>query len=89
MLSTSLLHALPEAFESQASARSLFATLLAGLTIRSTTFDSRVNENSAAAEMLTTPATVVANRMDISTGSMLSPLFCRDAAVKCRSGALF
>ena len=31
MLSTSLLHALPEAFESQASARSLFATLLAGL----------------------------------------------------------
>ena len=31
MLSTSLLHALPEAFESTASARSLFATLLAGL----------------------------------------------------------
>ena len=31
MLSTSLLHALPEAFESGASARSLFATLLAGL----------------------------------------------------------
>ena len=31
MLSTSLLHALPEAFESQASARSLFATLLGGL----------------------------------------------------------
>jgi zinc and cadmium transporter len=31
MLSTSLLHALPEAFESHASARSLFATLLAGL----------------------------------------------------------
>lgn len=31
MLSTSLLHALPEAFESQADARSLFATLLAGL----------------------------------------------------------
>ncbi|MBC7859888.1 MAG: ZIP family metal transporter [Burkholderiaceae bacterium] len=31
MLSTSLLHALPEAFESDASARSLFATLLAGL----------------------------------------------------------
>lgn len=31
MLSTSLLHALPEAFESAASARSLFATLLAGL----------------------------------------------------------
>lgn len=31
MLSTSLLHALPEAFESQASARSLFGTLLGGL----------------------------------------------------------
>lgn len=31
MLSTSLLHALPEAFESTASARSLFATLLGGL----------------------------------------------------------
>jgi len=31
MLSTSLLHALPEAFESHASARNLFATLLAGL----------------------------------------------------------
>ena len=31
LLSTSLLHALPEAFESQADARSLFATLLGGL----------------------------------------------------------
>lgn len=31
LLSTSLLHALPEAFESSASAHSLFATLLAGL----------------------------------------------------------
>jgi zinc and cadmium transporter len=31
MLSTSLLHALPEAFESSADPRSLFATLLAGL----------------------------------------------------------
>jgi len=31
MLSTSLLHALPEAFESGADTRSLFATLLAGL----------------------------------------------------------
>src|SRR5471030_2683808 len=31
MLSTSLLHALPEAFESQASVHSLFATLLGGL----------------------------------------------------------
>ncbi|MDQ2987935.1 MAG: ZIP family metal transporter [Pseudomonadota bacterium] len=31
MLSTSLLHALPEAFESSADRRSLFATLLAGL----------------------------------------------------------
>lgn len=31
LLSTSLLHALPEAFESQADARTLFATLLGGL----------------------------------------------------------
>ena len=31
MLATSLLHALPEAFDSTASPRSLFATLLAGL----------------------------------------------------------
>lgn len=31
MLSTSLLHALPEAFESDAGAHSLFATLLFGL----------------------------------------------------------
>lgn len=31
LLSTSLLHALPEAFESQADAHALFATLLAGL----------------------------------------------------------
>ncbi|MET0264658.1 MAG: ZIP family metal transporter [Duganella sp.] len=31
MLATSLLHALPEAFDSDASARNLFATLLAGL----------------------------------------------------------
>ena len=31
MLSTSLLHALPEAFESKADTRTLFATLLAGL----------------------------------------------------------
>ncbi len=31
MLSTSLLHALPEAFESKADTRALFATLLAGL----------------------------------------------------------
>ena len=31
MLATSLLHALPDAFESGADARSLFATLLGGL----------------------------------------------------------
>ncbi|NCW85401.1 MAG: ZIP family metal transporter, partial [Oxalobacteraceae bacterium] len=31
LLATSLLHALPEAFESNASPQSLFATLLAGL----------------------------------------------------------
>ena len=31
LLSTSLLHALPEAFESEANIHALFATLLAGL----------------------------------------------------------
>jgi hypothetical protein len=44
------------------------------LTIRSTTRESSVNENSAAAEMLVTPATVVASRMEMSTGSILGPL---------------
>jgi hypothetical protein len=39
--------------------------------MRSTTLDSKVNENTAAAVMLTTPASVVANKMEISTGSML------------------
>jgi hypothetical protein len=39
--------------------------------MRSTTFDSSVNENTAAALMLTTPATVVASNMEMSTGSML------------------
>ncbi len=38
------------------------------LTIRSTIFDSSVNENTAAAVMLTTPASVVASRMEMSIG---------------------
>ncbi|MGV3654325.1 MAG: hypothetical protein ACO1N5_08905 [Noviherbaspirillum sp.] len=36
------------------------------LTILSTAFDSNEKENSAAAEMLMTPASVVANRMENS-----------------------
>jgi hypothetical protein len=44
------------------------------LTIRSTTRASSVNENSAAAEMLTMPANVVASSMEMSTGSILGPL---------------
>ncbi|WP_423040963.1 hypothetical protein [Undibacterium sp. Di26W] len=36
------------------------------LTMRSTTLDKRENEKMAAAVMLKTPATVVANRMDNS-----------------------
>jgi hypothetical protein len=42
------------------------------LTMRSTTFDSSVNEKMAAAEMLTTPATVVASRMEMSVESILN-----------------
>jgi hypothetical protein len=41
------------------------------LTMRSTSLDSSVNENTAAAVMLTTPASVVARMMETSTGSML------------------
>ncbi|MFB9288254.1 hypothetical protein ACFFTM_07790 [Pseudoduganella plicata] len=53
--------------------------------MRSTTRDSSVNEKIAAAEMLTMPATVVASRMDVSTGSILEPLvLCRGA--RCRDG---
>ncbi|MBB3119141.1 hypothetical protein [Pseudoduganella violacea] len=44
------------------------------LTMRSTTLDSSVNEKIAAAEMLTTPAMVVASRMEIRVGSILEPL---------------
>jgi hypothetical protein len=43
------------------------------LTIRSTTFDNSENENSAAAEMLTTPAMVVANRIDSRVELILGP----------------
>jgi hypothetical protein len=44
------------------------------LTIRSTTFDSSENEKTAAAEMLTTPATSVASRMELRMGSIWKPL---------------
>ncbi|WP_342118878.1 hypothetical protein, partial [Pseudoduganella sp. OTU4001] len=44
------------------------------LTIFSTTFDSKANENTAAAEILATPAIVVASRMEVRTGSMVLPL---------------
>ncbi|MFC5477967.1 hypothetical protein [Massilia suwonensis] len=40
------------------------------LTSRSTILESSVNENTAAAEMLTTPAIRVASRMDTRIGSM-------------------
>ena len=40
------------------------------LTMRSTTFESRVKENTAAAVMLTTPASPVASRMEMRTGSI-------------------
>jgi hypothetical protein len=41
------------------------------LTIRSTIFASSENEKTAAAEMLITPAMVVASRMEISGESIL------------------
>lgn len=41
------------------------------LTIRSTIFDNKENEKIAAAVMLTTPAMVVASRMEISVGEIL------------------
>jgi hypothetical protein len=42
--------------------------------MRSTTLESSVNENSAAALMLTTPAIVVASRIEMRIGSILMPL---------------
>jgi hypothetical protein len=44
------------------------------LTIRSTIFDRSANENTAAAEMLIMPAMVVASRMEMRVGSILTPL---------------
>jgi hypothetical protein len=38
--------------------------------MRSTTFESTVNEKMAAAEMLMTPANIVASRMEMSAGSI-------------------
>ena len=43
------------------------------LTMRSTAFDSKAKEKIAAAEILTTPATVVANRMESSVELMMDP----------------
>ncbi|HJW53894.1 MAG TPA: hypothetical protein VJ577_01340 [Burkholderiaceae bacterium] len=43
------------------------------LTIRSTIFASRPKENTAAAEMLKTPAKVVASRMESSVELILDP----------------
>jgi hypothetical protein len=40
--------------------------------MRSTIFDSSENEKTAAAEILMTPARVVARRMESSVGSILS-----------------
>jgi hypothetical protein len=40
------------------------------LTMRSTTLESSVNEKMAAAEMLTTPAKMVASRMEMRIGSI-------------------
>jgi hypothetical protein len=42
------------------------------LTMRSTTFDNSENEKTAAAEMLSTPAIMVASRMESSVGSIFS-----------------
>ncbi len=44
------------------------------LTMRSTTFASNANEKIAAAVMLTTPATVVVSKMEISVELILSLL---------------
>jgi len=38
--------------------------------MRSTIFDSKANENTAAAEMLATPPMVVASRMETRIGSI-------------------
>jgi hypothetical protein len=42
--------------------------------MRSTTLDSSVNEKRAAAEMLMTPAKIVASRIEMSVGSICKPL---------------
>jgi hypothetical protein len=42
--------------------------------MRSTTLDKNANEKIAAAVMLNRPAIVVASKMDIRTGSMISYL---------------
>lgn len=46
------------------------------LTMRSTTLDRKAKENTAAAEMLTTPAMVVASRMDDSVELIFCPWQC-------------
>jgi hypothetical protein len=42
--------------------------------MRSTTFESRVKEKTAAAVMLTMPASPVASKMEMRTGSIVKPL---------------
>jgi hypothetical protein len=48
-----------------------------------------VNENTAAAVMLTTPARPVASKMEMSTGSIVKPLLVLDAARKSASPAFY
>src|SRR5262249_1921596 len=55
------------------------------LTMRSTILDSRANENTAAAEILATPAMEVASRMEIRTGSIL----LTSGAEKCANRAFY
>jgi hypothetical protein len=43
------------------------------LTIRSTILDSSANENTAAADMLKTPAIVVASKMETNVELMRAP----------------
>jgi hypothetical protein len=50
------------------------------LTILSTNLESKLNEKIAAAIMLTTPAIVVANRMEIRVELILSLSVCNKVA---------
>jgi hypothetical protein len=59
------------------------------LTMRSTTFDNRVKENTAAAVMLTMPARPVASKMEMSTGSIVKPLLVPGAPLEGASRAFY